>query len=64
MTATLLPRYRDPVICTFDLTKFDAEVVINVLRTHPTVLIGEVLAENPFFSPPDEFCGEDPAPST
>jgi hypothetical protein len=54
----VLPRYQDPVICTYDLAKFDADVVMDVMRTHPMVLIGEVLAENPFFSPPDQFLAE------
>jgi hypothetical protein len=28
------------------------------LRTHPTVLIGGILHENPFFVPPDDFLRE------
>jgi hypothetical protein len=45
----------DPVICTYDLSKFGASVVMDVLRTHPVVIIGGVLQENPFFVPPDQF---------
>ncbi len=51
----VLPKYDDPVICTYDLSKFGAGVVMNIMRTHPVVIIGEVLQENPFFVPPDEF---------
>jgi hypothetical protein len=51
----LLPKYADPVICTYDLSKFSASVVMDVMRTHPVVIIGEVLHENPFFVPPDQF---------
>jgi len=51
----MLPKYDDPVICTYDLSKFSASVVMDVMRTHPVVIIGEVLQENPFFVPPDEF---------
>jgi len=29
--------------------------VIDIMRTHPMVLIGDVLQENPFFVPPDQF---------
>jgi len=43
------------VICTYDLTKFDASVVIDALRTHPLVIIGGLLQENPFFVPPDQL---------
>jgi hypothetical protein len=43
------------VICTYDLTKFGASVVMDALRTHPAVIIGGLLQENPFFVPPDEL---------
>jgi hypothetical protein len=51
----VLPKYDDPVICTYDLSKFSAGVVMDIMRTHPVVIIGEVLQENPFFVPPDQF---------
>jgi MEDS: MEthanogen/methylotroph, DcmR Sensory domain len=51
----VLPKYDDPVICTYDLSKFGASVVMDIMRTHPVVIIGEVLQENPFFVPPDQF---------
>jgi MEDS: MEthanogen/methylotroph, DcmR Sensory domain len=53
-----LPRYDDTVVCAYDLTKFGASVVMDVLRTHPLVIIGGFLQENPFFVPPDEFLRE------
>jgi len=45
----------NPVICTYDLTKFRGDAVVDIMRTHPLVIIGGVLQENPFFVPPDEF---------
>jgi hypothetical protein len=51
----VLPKYDDPVICTYDLSKFGASMVMDIMRTHPVVIIGEVLQENPFFVPPDQF---------
>src|SRR5215510_8106906 len=48
----------NPVICTYDLTKFDGDVVVDVMRTHPMIIIGGVLHENPFFVRPDEFLRE------
>ena len=51
----VLPKYDAPVICTYDLSKFGASVVMDVLRTHPMVIIGGVLQENPYFVPPDQF---------
>lgn len=49
---------RDPVICTYDLSKFSADVIIDVIRTHPLIIVGNILQENPFFVPPDEFLRE------
>ena len=54
----LLPRNDDLVVCAYDLTKFGAGVMMDVLRTHPLVIIGGFLQENPFFVPPDELLRE------
>jgi hypothetical protein len=54
----LLPKYHDVICCTYDLARFGADVVMNILRTHPMVIIGGILQENPFFVPPDEFLRE------
>jgi len=51
----VLPKYDDAVVCTYDLSKFGASVTMDILRTHPVVIIGGVLQENPFFVPPDQF---------
>jgi hypothetical protein len=54
----VVPKYDDAVICAYDLSKFDASVVIYALRTHPVVIIGGLLQENPFFVPPDQLLVE------
>ena len=48
----------DVVVCTYDLNKVSAGVVIDVLRTHPMTIIGGVLQENPYFMPPHRFLKE------
>jgi hypothetical protein len=53
-----LPQYPAFVVCTYDLNKFSAPVVMDIMRTHPHVIIGGVLQENPFYVPPDEFLAE------
>ena len=53
-----LPNYNDVVVCTYDLNKFSAPVVMDIMRTHPQVIVGGVLQENPFYVPPDEFLAE------
>jgi hypothetical protein len=49
---------KDPVICAYDLRKFGADIITEVLRIHPMVIIGGILQENPFFVPPEEFLRE------
>jgi len=51
----VLSKYNDPVICTYDLSKFPASMVMDIMRTHPVVIIGGILQDNPFFVPPDQF---------
>jgi len=40
------------------VARFGANVIMDILRTHPMVIIGGILQENPFFVPPDEFLRE------
>ena len=54
----IVPKYEDIVICSYNLSKFNASVVMDALRTHPVVIIGGLLQENPFFVPPDQFLHE------
>jgi hypothetical protein len=54
----VLPEYHDPVVCTYDLSRFEASVVMDIMRTHPMVILGGILQENPFYVPPDEMLRE------
>jgi hypothetical protein len=54
----MLPKYDDAVCCVYDVSRFNAAVIMDILRTHPTVIIGEVLHDNPFFVPPDQLLAE------
>jgi MEDS: MEthanogen/methylotroph, DcmR Sensory domain len=51
----VVPKYDDPVICAYDLSKFGASTVMYALRTHPVVIIGGLLQENPFYVDPDQL---------
>ena len=48
----------DAVICTYDLARFGGDTVIDIMRTHPMIIIGGMLQQNPFFVPPEEFLRE------
>jgi hypothetical protein len=51
-------RHEDAVICTYHLGQFRGDEVIDIMRTHPMVIIGGILQQNPFYIPPDEFLQE------
>jgi hypothetical protein len=51
-------RHDDAVICTYQLRKFGGDTVVDVMRTHPMIIIGGILQRNPFFVPPAEFLCE------
>jgi hypothetical protein len=54
----VVPKYDHHVICAYDLSKFGASTVMYALRTHPVVIIGGLLQENPFYADPDELLAE------
>ena len=54
----LLSKYDDPVVCNYDASKFGASVALDIMRTHPLVIIGGILRENPFFVPPERYLDE------
>jgi len=51
-------RHDDAVICVYDLAKFGGGTVVDMIRTHPLVLIGGIVQQNPFYIPPEEFLKE------
>jgi hypothetical protein len=51
-------RHDDAVICTYHLGKFGGDAVIDIMRTHPMVIVGGILQQNPFYIPQDEFLQE------
>jgi hypothetical protein len=54
----VLPRYDDPVICTYDANLLNANLALDILRTHPVAIVRGVLVENSFFSRPEDFLRE------
>jgi MEDS: MEthanogen/methylotroph, DcmR Sensory domain len=54
----LVPKYHATLICAYDMAQFSAAQLVDVLRSHALALIGGVLQENPFFTPPDQLIRE------
>jgi hypothetical protein len=49
-------------ICQYDRRRFDAEMLLDILHTHPRVLHGKEAFDNSrfYFVPPESFLGADP----
>lgn len=54
----VLARNRQPAVCVYDIAKLSGGMMMDLLRTHPLTLIGGVVQENPFFTPPATMLGE------
>ncbi len=50
-----LPRYPQVILCLYDLERFDGEILVDILKTHPLVLVGGMVLENPYYLEPAEF---------
>jgi hypothetical protein len=51
-------KYDYTIICTYDLARFSAASVIDLLRSHPVAVIGGTVHENPFYAPPQALLAE------
>lgn len=49
------PRYPQFLLCLYDLDYFDGSLVVNVLKTHPRILLNGMVIKNPYYRPPGEF---------
>jgi hypothetical protein len=54
----ILPQHDGVVVSTYDLSKFSASVLVDILRTHPWAIVGKTLQQNPFYIPPDQMLRE------
>ena len=42
-------------LCQYDRNRFSPELILGVLRTHPVVVYGGIVCQNPYYVPPEEF---------
>jgi hypothetical protein len=52
------PRYKNVYVCVYDANKFGAAIMMQMLRSHPYVIIDAVMHQNPFYVPPDQLLRE------
>ena len=50
-----LPQYPQVILCLYDLHRFSGEVLVDLLKTHPRVLLFGRVLDNPNYLEPDEF---------
>jgi hypothetical protein len=50
-----VPRYPVVVLCLYDLDRFGGDLLVDVMKTHPKVLMGSTVLENPYYVPPDQL---------
>ena len=48
-------RHPQSILCLYDLTKYGAGLIVDLLRVHPIILLSGLVLENPYYLPPDEF---------
>lgn len=51
----LLPQHPQVIVCLYDLDLFDGSVVVDLLRTHPKLLLCGSVLDNPYYLEPDEY---------
>jgi DcmR-like sensory protein len=58
LACPVLAKHDDPVICSYDLSRFNGADVLDIMRTHPAAIIAGVLQENPFNVSPEQMMRE------
>jgi hypothetical protein len=52
------PRYPQILMCFYDLDRFPGDIVVDVLKTHPKVLMNNMVIENPYYVEPAAFLAQ------
>lgn len=49
------PRYPQTLLCLYDLGRFGGGFLVDIMRTHPKLLMGGLILENPHYRPAGDF---------
>jgi hypothetical protein len=49
------PKHPQAVLCLYDLSQYGESIIIDLLKTHPLVLLSGIPIENPYYLTPDEY---------
>ena len=50
-----MPRYPQVILCLYELDRFSSKILVDVLKTHPKMLLGGMVLDNPYYLEPGEF---------
>jgi hypothetical protein len=50
-----VPKYPQVILCLYDLREFGGGLLMDLLKTHPKVLLGGFVLDNPHYLSPDEY---------
>jgi hypothetical protein len=48
-------KHPQAMLCTYDPIQYNESIVLDLLKTHPMVLLSGIPIENPYYLTPDEF---------
>jgi signal transduction histidine kinase len=43
------------ILCQYNRHRFSPQLILDIIRTHPVVVYGGIICENPYYVPPDEL---------
>jgi MEDS: MEthanogen/methylotroph, DcmR Sensory domain len=50
-----LPRYPQVFICLYDIDRCRGDILVDILKTHPKLVLASMIVENPYYLDPGEF---------
>lgn len=54
----VLARERQLAVCVYDTAKLSGSMTMDILRSHPMTLVGDIIHENPFYTPAPQLLQE------
>lgn len=54
----VLSKHRQLAVCVYDMAKMSGTLMMDLLRSHPMTLVGGVIYENPYYTPPETLVKE------
>jgi hypothetical protein len=51
----VIARSHQTILCLYDLKLFEGQMLADILKTHPKVVLGDMVLDNPSYLTPDQF---------